>query len=76
MNNLVIFIKINAAALQALPQVLPLLWVLVLSARSRLSELRRELIESTAERRNNKSGLARCWRAVVRDADARNERAQ
>ena len=36
---------------------------------------RSELIEPTAERRKNKSGmLARCWRAVLRDA--LNERAQ
>src|ERR1700743_1709501 len=38
-----------------------------LAVRPRVSELRRsELIEPTAERRKNKSGMyARCWRAVV-----------
>lgn len=48
----------------------------ILVTRPRLSELRRSaLIVPTAERRKNKSGmLARCWRAVLRDA--RHERAQ
>ncbi len=41
----------------------------ILVTRPRVSELRRsELIESTVERRKNRSGLsAHCWRAVVRD---------
>lgn len=40
----------------------------ILAVRPRVSELRRsELIEPTAERRKNRSGLwAHCWRAVVR----------
>jgi hypothetical protein len=40
----------------------------ILTVRPRVSELRRsDLIEPTAERRKNRSGLwAHCWRAVVR----------
>jgi hypothetical protein len=39
----------------------------ILTVRPRVSELRRsDLIEPTAERRTNKSGMsARCWRAKV-----------
>jgi predicted ArsR family transcriptional regulator len=44
----------------------------ILTVRPRVSELRRSgLIEPTAERRRNKSGLlAKCWRAVVTGGQA------
>jgi predicted ArsR family transcriptional regulator len=70
------FLKANYPAAFTADEVADRLGVSILSVRPRLSELRRSgLIEPTAERRKNKSGmLARCWRAVLRDA--RNERAQ
>jgi predicted ArsR family transcriptional regulator len=70
------FLKANYPAAVTANEVADRLGVSFLSVRPRLSELRRtELIEPTAERRANKSGmLARCWRAVVRDVP--NERAQ
>jgi predicted ArsR family transcriptional regulator len=70
------FLKANYPAAFTADEVADQLGVSFLSVRPRLSELRRsELIEPTAERRKNKSGmLARCWRAVL--GDALNERAQ
>jgi predicted ArsR family transcriptional regulator len=48
----------------------------ILTVRPRVSELRRGgLIEPTADRRVNRSGmLAKCWRAAVRPNDTTNER--
>ena len=77
-------LKANYPAAFTADEVADRLGVSFLSARPRLSELRRnDSIESTAERRANKSGmLARCWRAVLRDAQepiiahAPNESAQ
>jgi hypothetical protein len=65
------FLKANHPAPFTADEVADRLGESFLSVRPRLSELRRsELIEPTAERRANRSGiLARCWRA-------RNERAQ
>ena len=70
------FLEANYPAPFTADEVADRLGVSILSVRPRLSELRRSaLIVPTAERRKNKSGmLARCWRAVLRDA--RNERAQ
>jgi hypothetical protein len=75
-DRVVAFLKANYPAPFTADEVAERLDTSFLSVRPRLSELRRsELIEPTAERRANKSGmLARCWRAVLRDA--RNERAQ
>lgn len=60
------FLKASYPAAFTADEVADRLGVSILSARPRLSELRRSaLIEPTAERRVNKSGmLARCWRAV------------
>jgi hypothetical protein len=70
------FLKANHPAAFTTDEVADRLETSFLSVRPRLSELRRgELIEPTAESRANRSGmLARCWRAVLRDA--RNESAQ
>jgi predicted ArsR family transcriptional regulator len=61
------FLKANYPAPFTADEVADRLGVSILSARPRLSELRRSaLIEPTAERRKNRSGLsAHCWRAVL-----------
>ena len=61
------FLKANYPAPFTADEVADRLGVSFLSVRPRLSELRRsELIEPTAERRVNKSGMmAHCWRAVL-----------
>jgi hypothetical protein len=63
------FLKANYPAPFTADEVADRLDESFLSVRPRLSELRRNaLIEPTAERRKNRSGmLARCWRAVGRD---------
>jgi hypothetical protein len=75
-DRVLALLKVNYPAAFTADEVADRFWVSILSARPRLSELRRSaLIEPTAERRKNMSGMmARCWRAVLRDA--RNERAQ
>ncbi len=62
------FLKANYPAAYTADEVADRLGVSFLSVRPRLSELRRgELIEPTAERRKNKSGMsAQCWRAKER----------
>jgi predicted ArsR family transcriptional regulator len=59
------FLKENHPAAFTADEVADRLRVPFLSVRPRLSELpRHELIEPTAERRKNKSGMsAQCWRA-------------
>jgi len=61
------FLKTNYPAAFTADEVADRLDISFLSVRPRLSELRRSgLIEPTAERRKNKSGmLARCWRQKV-----------
>ena len=61
------FLKTNYPAPFTADEVADRLGVSFLSVRPRLSDLRRtELIEPTAERRKNKSGMmAHCWRAVL-----------
>ena len=61
------FLKSSYPAAYTADEVADRLGVSILSARPRLSELRRsDLIEPAAERRANRSGmLARCWRAVI-----------
>jgi predicted ArsR family transcriptional regulator len=62
------FLKANYPAAFTADEMADRLGVSILSARPRMSELRRsELIEPTAERRKNQSRRwAHCWRAVVR----------
>jgi predicted ArsR family transcriptional regulator len=59
------FLRMNYPAPFTADEVSDRLGVSFLSVRPRLSELRRsDLIEPTAERRKNKSGMsAQCWRA-------------
>jgi predicted ArsR family transcriptional regulator len=59
------FLNENYPAVFTADEVADRLGVSILSVRPRVSELHRsDLIEPTAERRKNKSGmLARCWRA-------------
>jgi hypothetical protein len=75
-NGVFAFLKATNLAAFTADEVADRLGVSFLTLRPRLSELRRsELTEPTAESRANRSGmLARCWRAVLRDA--LNERAQ
>jgi predicted ArsR family transcriptional regulator len=62
------FLKANYPAGFTADEVADRLAVSFLSVRPRLPELRRsELIEPTAERRKNKSGMmAHCWRVMAR----------
>lgn len=59
------FLKANHPAAFTADEVADRLGASILSVRPRVTELRRvDLIEPTAERRKNKSGMsARCWRA-------------
>lgn len=66
-NRVFAFLKAKYPAAFTADEVADQLGESFLSVRPRLSELRHsELIEPTAERRVNKSGMmAHCWRAVL-----------